>query len=145
MDVTRIPFVAGLGIVRGEGGELFLPCAAGVHNHLGTLHAGAQFVLAESASGDCLQRTFPEWVGRAVPVLRDAQVKFKRPADSPVRATAVIEPDAAERFRDELDRRGRALVAVAVELRDAAEVLTCVANYRWFVQAAEVESPQPRP
>lgn len=135
MEVTGIPFVAHVGIERCEDGELSLPFTAAVRNHLATVHASAQFALAETASGDCLQRRFPDLGERVVAVLRDAQVKFKRPARSRVRASADIEPDPALRFRQEFDRRGRAIVTVEVALRDELGAVTCVGSYRWFVQA----------
>jgi acyl-coenzyme A thioesterase PaaI-like protein len=63
MDVTKIPFVEKVGIVRQPDGGLGLPFNESVHNHLQTIHASAQFTLAETASGEVLQVLFPEIVG----------------------------------------------------------------------------------
>ena len=78
MDVTKIPFVEKVGIVQKSDGRLELPFNESVHNHLHTIHASAQFVLAETASGEILQTLFPELVGKVVPVLRDSKIKFKK-------------------------------------------------------------------
>ena len=79
MNVVKIPFVKKTGIIKTENNELILPFTTDTHNHLKTMHASAQFTLAETASGDFLQTSFPELVGKVIPVLREAKVKFKKP------------------------------------------------------------------
>ena len=80
MNVTEIPFVKKVGITQSLNGELELPFTDETHNHLETMHASAQFTLAETASGEYLQTLFPDLVGKVIPVLRDASIKFKKPA-----------------------------------------------------------------
>lgn len=135
MNITGIPFVAHLGITEAPAeGSLRLPYTTTLHNHLQTVHASAQFALAETASGACLQAAFPEWVGKVVPVLRDAQMKFSRPAQSDLTAQAGIADDERERFQAQLSRKGRSTITVDVEVRDAQDAITCRGSYTWSVQ-----------
>jgi len=53
MNVAAIPFNRFLGL-RADGVSLTLPADPNYQNHLGTVHAGAQFALAEAASGQWL-------------------------------------------------------------------------------------------
>ena len=84
MDVVQIPFVKKVGITQAVNGKLELAFSDDTHNHLATMHASAQFTLAETASGEFLQTLFPELVGKVIPVLRDATVKFKKDRKSVV-------------------------------------------------------------
>ena len=77
MNVIEIPFVKKVGITQSANGELELPFSDETHNHLATMHASAQFTLAETASGEYLQTVFPDLVGKVIPVLRDASVKLR--------------------------------------------------------------------
>ena len=54
MDVTKIPFVKKAGVIKSTKGVLELPFDETVQNHLQTIHASAQFALAETASGEIL-------------------------------------------------------------------------------------------
>ena len=61
MTKRNIPLSEFLGISRNESGKLFLPISDNIKNHLGTVHAAAQFALAELASGKYLEDIFPEY------------------------------------------------------------------------------------
>ena len=91
-------------------GNLFLSPAQGVSNHLGTVHAGAQYTLAESASADCLLSTFPELAAQVVPVLRSSQVRFRHPASTSVHASATVETESREKFSRQFERKGRGAI-----------------------------------
>ncbi len=59
--MTEIPFSKHIGIkALKKDNRLILPFSDRVQNHLGTFHAGAQFSLMETASGDYLQQRFPD-------------------------------------------------------------------------------------
>ena len=62
MKVTDIVFVKLVGIEQ-ESDELSLEFKEDVQNHLNTIHASAQFTLAETQSGLHLQKLFPELEG----------------------------------------------------------------------------------
>ena len=52
MKVIEIPFVKKVGITKTENNKLELAFTADTQNHLETMHASAQFALAETASGE---------------------------------------------------------------------------------------------
>ena len=74
MQVTGIPFVKLVGI-KDKNSTLFLDFKDDIKNHIETIHASAQFTLAETQSGLHLQKLFPELEGKAIPILRDAQFR----------------------------------------------------------------------
>ena len=137
MDVTEIPFVEKVGVTRSTKGLLELPFNETIQNHLQTIHAGAQFALAETASGEILQTIFPELVGKVVPVLRDSQIKFKKPATKTISAQPTVSDETISQFREQFKRKGRSSISVNVEIKDSENVVTCVSIFKWFVQSIE--------
>jgi len=134
MDILDIPFVKKVGITQSLNGELELPFNDKTHNHLATMHASAQFTLAETASGEFLQTLFPELVGNVIPVLREATVKFKKPAIKNIIAYPSVSDEAQQKFNEQFSKKGRASISVGVDIKDIEGTVTCVANYNWFVQ-----------
>ena len=134
MDVTAIPFVEKVGIYRTEDGVLSLPFSASTQNHLKGVHASAQFALAETVSGDALQLLFPELIGKAVPLLRESQIKFKKPASSTICAFPTVSEEAVAAFKEQFGKKQRASIMVSVEVRDASHVVTSVGTFIWFIQ-----------
>lgn len=134
MDVLEIPFVNKVGIVKNQGGRLSLDFVRSNQNHVQTVHASAQFALAETASGDMLQALFPELEGDVVPVLRSSEIKFKKPAVNAVFAYPAVTDEDVLKFEEQLAKKGRALLSVGVELRDEEEQITCSGVFNWFVQ-----------
>ena len=134
MNATDIPFVKHIGI-KSENSELSLAYDDNVLNHINTIHASAQFTLAETQSGVHLQKLFPELVGKVVPVLRDAQIKYKKPALEKIFAFSSVDAEAVEKFRMQFEKKGRGLLQVNVEVKDVNGVLTCQGVFTWFVQS----------
>ena len=133
MNVIEIPFVKKVGITQSEKGELELPFTDETHNHLQTIHASAQFTLAETASGEYLQTLFPELVGKVIPVLRDATIKFKNPGVKTIIAYPSISDESREKFNLQFSNKGRASISVDVDIKDIENTVTCIATYSWFV------------
>ena len=133
MDVTQIPFVKHIGIEK-DGQTLKLEASDTVQNHMQTIHASAQFTLAETQSGLFLQRIFPELEGKVLAVLRGSTVKYKNPAISTIYATASIEEDMKDKFLNQLERKRRATIVIGVQVLDEEEILTMQGNFTWFVQ-----------
>ncbi len=137
MDATQIPFVKHTGI-KNEEGRLKLEATDVVQNHMETIHASAQFTLAETQSGLCLQETFPELEGKVVVVLRDATVKYKNPATSCIYAVANIKEEAKEKFLSQFARKGRASIVVDVVLKTYDDVVCMQGEFTWFVQKQSI-------
>jgi len=140
MDFLSIPFVEKVGLDRDTDGRFLLPGCQSNHNHLETVHASAQFMLAETASGGALVDRFGELEGQVVPVLRGSEIKFKRPATGTVSARAQITSEAADQFSAQFERRGRGTVDVQVDVLDADEKVTCTGVFSWFIQKVEQKS-----
>ena len=134
MNVLEIPFVKKVGIEKNNDGSLQLQFDKSVHNHLQSIHASAQFTLAETASGEMLQIAFPELAGKVVPVLRDSQNKFRKPALKAITAFPSISSDAVQKFKEQLSKKGRASISVNVEVKDSEGTTTSTGVFNWFVQ-----------
>ena len=136
MNVTEIPFNRFIGL-RADGQALTLPADAHYENHLGTVHAGAQFALAEAASGQWLLSRFGAAAARYPAVVRRAEVKFRAPAIGELTAQADAAPDVAERLLDTLSRRGRGAIEVHVRLSDSKGSVTLEASFEWFARRVD--------
>lgn len=137
MDVTQIPFAVTTGISKTANGELQLHYTDSVLNHLQTIHASAQFTLAETASGELLLNLFPELADRVIPILRDACIKYKKPATKNIIAYPSIHQDNADKFKQQFNNKGRGSITVNVTLKDSDDTLVCSAEFNWFVQEIE--------
>jgi len=134
VEIIDTPFVERVGIERTADGGLQLYPAPELENHLRTIHAGALFTLAETASAEALRTGFPELVDKVIPVVRDAQVRLRKPATGVVSAFPSIPAAAQERCRVQLARKGRSSITVDVELRDAGGSALLTGSFTWFVQ-----------
>lgn len=138
MDLNTIPLVKHMGLeIPQQGQRLDLPFSNAMLNHVGTVHAGAQFTLAETASAHHLLSLFPELVDQVVPLLRSAAIKYRRPVTGNLHALPVVEEDAIEGFRSQFARKGRGLITVTVKLLNEVDELVAEGRYDWFVQGLE--------
>jgi len=136
MKPSDLEFSQVLGIRAAPAGSphlLELPFAPVVANHLGTMHAAAQFALAESASAACLQRDFPQLDGRVFAVMRGAKRKYRRPARDTLFAFATPDEFTRAHLAPDLATRSRTAATVRVELKDAAGNLAFAGDFEWFI------------
>jgi acyl-coenzyme A thioesterase PaaI-like protein len=103
-------------------------------NHVGTIHASAQFALAEAASGEFLLQQLGEAKDGVFAVLRTSEVKFRKPAHGALGATARFVQGDGSTLAAEVASRGRALSSVLVEIADAQGVVTMTGQFDWFLQ-----------
>jgi len=134
MEVINIPFVKKVGIQKAQNGKLELKVSNDIYNHLETIHASAQFTLAETSTGELLQSLFPELVDKVIPVLRDSSMKFKKPACKDIVAYPTVSESSRVKFNEQFAKKGRALIAVTVEVRDSDDIVTSTGIYHWFIQ-----------
>jgi len=137
MNITEIPFVHKVGIQKNTDGKLELPFDQTVQNHLQTIHASAQFALAETANGEILQKSFPDLVGKVMPVLRESQIKFKKPAHKKIIAYPSVTAESISKFDEQISKKGRAIISVEVQVKDVDGTVTCTGTFKWFVQSIE--------
>lgn len=115
---------------------LELPWSDRLLNHVGTLHAAAQFALAEAASAEYLRRQFPDLAARALAVVREVELRYRRAASGDLQAFGRAPAEAAAQLRADLAERGHAFVLVEVEVRDAAGLITSAGRFRWYISVS---------
>ena len=138
MDVTQIPFAQHIGIEHKDEGTLKLEPTKAVKNHIQSIHASAQFALAETQSGLYLQEVFPEYMDKVVGLLRGSTVKYKFPAITSIMAKATLSNEAKEKFVIQLERKGIATIDINVTVLDEEDVITMQGMFTWFVQKLDV-------
>jgi len=137
MDVLDLRFSSMIGLrrsTRPDLGTLCLEETPAVHNHLGTIHAAAQFALAEAATGDFLQSSFPALAPSCIGVVRRSGVTYRGPARGTVYAAATVEEQKLREFEARLTARGRAFISINVVVSDATGAVTMSGEVEWFVQ-----------
>ncbi|WP_137973443.1 YiiD C-terminal domain-containing protein [Pseudomonas sp. F(2018)] len=104
--------------------EELLPCyvrlrmpLAGNQNHIGTLYAGALFTLAEIPGGALFLTSFD--VQRFYPLIKEMNLRFRRPATSDISVEARLDAEEIERIQNEAEREGKAEYRLALQLKDA--------------------------
>jgi len=134
MDVIQIPFAKHIGIEHKDKSTLKLEPTQNIQNHIESIHASAQFALAETQSGLHLQLSFPELVGEVAGLLRGATVKYKNPATISIYAIASIKEKEKEKFLMQLSRKGKAGIVVNVDVKDSNNTICMQGEFSWFVQ-----------
>ncbi len=129
-----VPFVQTVGIGHKDADRLTLSNDPCLQNHLGTLHAGALYTLAETQSGLALMRLFPELQEEVIPLLRSGGLKYRHPVTESVVATAYVLQEEQEHFMKRFSHKGRATVTVAVTLKTEEEKICAEGDFVWFVQ-----------
>lgn len=135
MEITEIPFARTIGLKKAASDVLELHFDESIQNHLQTVAASAQYSLAELASGEHLQKLFPELIGKVVPVLRDSRLKFRKPAQSKVSAFPAVSKKAVTKFINQYEKKGRALIVIEVSVKDAVGTVTSHGSFTWYVQS----------
>jgi acyl-coenzyme A thioesterase PaaI-like protein len=135
LDLLKIiPFANHIGIKAHDSQTLELETKSSVHNHVATVHAAAQFTLAETQSGLYLLSLFPNQAEAMMPLLRSSTVKYKNPAKTKLRAEAKVERLDKAKFEEQFKKKGRAMLTVHIELKDTHGVVTMQGSFVWYVQ-----------
>jgi len=112
---------------------LELPFTAELHNHLGTVHAAAQFALAEAASAECLQCRFGASAGPVRAVVRQAEVKYRQPASGDLLAYGTPDESTERDLLNDLANRHRACAVILIDLKDRTGTLVFHGKFEWFI------------
>ena len=130
----NIPFIENMGIEAGDNGSLYLSFNQKLLNHVGTIHASAQFTLAETQSGFYLELMFPQYRDKVVPLLRSSSVNYKQPATKDIYSVATASKEALDKFDTQFLKKGRAVITVDVTLYDIDNSVTMTGEFSWFIQ-----------
>ncbi|MDG9925823.1 MULTISPECIES: YiiD C-terminal domain-containing protein [unclassified Pseudomonas] len=90
---------------------------AGNQNHIGTLYAGALFTLAEIPGGALFLTSFD--VQRFYPLIKEMNLRFRRPATSDISVEAHLDAEEIERIQNQAEREGKAEYRLELQLKDA--------------------------
>jgi acyl-coenzyme A thioesterase PaaI-like protein len=129
-----VPFARHAGIcvtAANEAGAIAdLPEAPFLLNHVGSQHAGALFTVGEAASGAAMTASFVDLLGTALPLVRQANIKYRKVARGSIKASAEIAREV-DSVRDEYVSTGKADFEIHVALHDAEgnEVATMVVEW----------------
>ncbi|WP_438482847.1 DUF4442 domain-containing protein [Oleiharenicola lentus] len=136
MKATDLAFNQALGIQDAPAGAahlLEMPFSGTLQNHLGTLHAAAQFALAEAASAECLQRHFGNTVGEVFAIVRGVEVKYRKPGTGDLLAFGTLDEATQKNFLHELTTRNHSTAVILIDLKDRAGTLTFHGKFDWFI------------
>lgn len=103
-----------------------IPNRRRVQNHVGSLHATAMALLAETATGAVFGMNVPD---DRVPLLKSMEVDYLQRPRGNLRAEARLAPPARERLRAE--EEGEILVPVQVTDESGAEPIQCRMLWAW--------------
>lgn len=136
--LQEVPFNRVLDIqieaIEAERAEVILPAAPARLNHVGTVHAAAQFGLGEAASGTLVVAAFGDLMEQGyVPLVTRATIRYRRGASGDLRAIAQLPAAEQQRMRDEVALTGRARFSVPVEVMSADGTVTTELEVEWIV------------
>lgn len=103
-------------------------------NHLGTIHASALFSLAEASGGEFLLQSFGDISHQVIPVVRKAEVRFRRPARGRIKSKAGFSGQEKEEVLDELLNNDRAFINVKADLYDEDDTMVFSSIFEWYIQ-----------
>jgi uncharacterized protein (TIGR00369 family) len=131
-----VPYATHTGVTIDEVGDgvarASLPMRPEVSNHIGTVHAGAMFTLAEAASGAALAGTFAENLLSLRPVAAEASIRYLKVAKGSLTADARVDGDA-DTVRATLEAEGKVAFPITVTLIDDAGVTVATVTVSWHV------------
>lgn len=121
----RVPFARALDVrieqVEADRAIASMPFAVERTNHVGTVHAAAQFGLGETVAGALAFAAFADLQQAGyLPVVASASITYRRPAVGDLRAEAILSSDEQTRVRAEIASEGKARYAAQVTITNAA-------------------------
>jgi acyl-coenzyme A thioesterase PaaI-like protein len=97
-----------------------------VQNHIGTIHASAMGLLAESATGIALGMTIPD---SKIPLMKSTHIDYVKRANGTLRAEATLPPEMRARVLAE--DKGDFAVPVRVTDESGEEPIKCTMVWAW--------------
>jgi acyl-coenzyme A thioesterase PaaI-like protein len=135
--IDSVPFAkfAGVEIVEVGKGESVATLVerAELTNHIGTMHAAAMFALGEAASGAAMAGALGVLLLRSRPVASQACIKYLKPANGTIIATAKVQGDA-QQLADQLEREGKVKFDVLVQLSNPANEIVSELTVEWHIK-----------
>ncbi|AUM66657.1 DUF4442 domain-containing protein [Brevibacillus laterosporus] len=143
--VKQVPFAQTIGvtITQSSPGEACarLPFSPSNVNHVGTIHAGALFTLAESAAAASILSTFSDLVPHILLLVTKSSVEYSAPAQGDIVAIASISKETEQLVRNTLNQPGdRIRFTVHTEIkREGADEISALAQFEMYMKRNEVD------
>lgn len=138
MNVLDLPFNQYIELEKSSDAEYLLMLEEDHKylNHLNTVHASAQFALAEATSGYFLLNEF-QGLTNVLPVVRKVETKYRKPALGKIWSKADFVNTDKAKILEELNVKKRALVTIKVSLYDVDENNIMQSDFEWFIAKKE--------
>jgi len=134
---TQVPMVGTLNIeyleLNADHALLRMPDQPEYHNHIGGIHAGAMFTLAETASGAIVLAEFGDKFDSVVPLAVQATIRYLKVAMGPLTAEATMNATVDEVLAD-LESGTRPEFTVDVAIRDESGTQTGAMTIIWTLK-----------
>ena len=134
---TQVPMVGTLNIeyleLNADHALLRMPDQPEYHNHIGGIHAGAMFTMAETASGAIVLAEFGDKFDRVVPLAVQATIRYLKVAMGPLTAEATMNATVDEVLAD-LESGTRPEFTVDVAIRDESGTQTGAMTIIWTLK-----------
>ncbi len=133
---ASVPFTSrnGFSVVELREGYLRARLARkGNRNHLGTVYAGAQFLLAEIPFG---AMALVEFEGRLIPILRDLHIFYEQPGRTDLEVELTLDSERKARIEQDVAENGRAELLIELELKDTNGEIVARAEANYQVRPA---------
>lgn len=134
--LDAMPYTAHMGVevrtVEPGHAQIALPADDRFTNHIGTVHAIAELVPAETCGGVAITSELTDLLARGyVPIAKELRVEWTAPARGQLLASARLDPDEAERMRAAAAAGERVAcdLDITVEDVDATVVAQVVISY----------------
>ncbi|WP_019012360.1 DUF4442 domain-containing protein [Deinococcus aquatilis] len=132
MNATVGVQITDVGVGWAEGA---CPDTAPFRNHLGTIHAGAQFLLAEAVSGAAFAGAFAAQLAQAVPLIEKLETHYVARAQGDITAQGQIDPATLPAAYAEFAEHGKARLIVQVTVKDAEDKAVMRAVAHWYLRS----------
>lgn len=138
MLFEQVPFSNHVGAhitaVDAESAEAILPAAQDRQNHVGTVHAVAQFGLGEVATGALILGAFSELSAAGyAPVAASATITYLKAGRGDLRATSHFALADQEAVRAQVEREGKARFTIPVQLFDSSGQVITEMTVEWVL------------
>lgn len=134
---VQVPMVGTLSIeyleLNGDHALLRMADQPAYHNHIGGIHAGAMFTLAETASGAIVLAEFGDRFNEVVPLAVTATIKYLKVAMGPLTAEATMSVTPDEVIA-QLESGQRPEFNVDVAIRDESGTQTGAMTIVWTLK-----------
>jgi uncharacterized protein (TIGR00369 family) len=133
-----VPFASVLGVhvteVEPERAEAALEFTPERLNHVGTMHAVAQFGLGELASGGLVVAAFSDLQQAGyMPIVASVSVSYLRPARTDLRGAAELSLAEQERVRTEVRNGVQSRFTIPVQIVDTSGNITTELKVEWVL------------